>query len=197
MTASQPSKSGPSPLARLAIELGPLLVFFVLNSRKDLYWATGGFMVAILLSLAASWRLERRLPVMPVFTAAFVLVFGGLTLALRDETFIKVKPTIVNGLFALILGVGLLRGRALLSVVFGDALELTEAGWRTLTARWAVFFVLLAALNEVVWRTCETDTWVAFKTFGIAPLTLVFMIAQAPLLQRHQLASPAKESEHG
>src|SRR5688572_3199449 len=109
----------PRPLLKLAIELGPLLVFFLLNARKDLYWATAGFMVAIVVSVVASWRTEGRLPVMPLFTAFFVLVFGGLTLVLRDETFIKVKPTIVNGLFALILFGGLATGRALLQVAFG------------------------------------------------------------------------------
>ena len=200
MTSPQtppPTMQRQAPLVRLAIEFGPLLVFFVLNSRKDIYWATGGFMVAIVLSLIAARRTERRWPVMPLFTAGFVLVFGTLTLVLRDETFIKVKPTIVNGLFAAILGIGLLRGRALLSVVFGDALSLTAEGWKRLTARWAVFFVVLAVLNEAIWRSCNTDTWVTYKTFGIAPLTLVFMLAQAPLLQRYQLADPSKEDPRG
>ncbi len=183
----------PRPILKLAIELGPLLVFFVLNARKDLYWATAGFMIAIVISLAASWRTEGRLPVMPLFTAFFVLVFGGLTLVLRDETFIKLKPTIVNSLFAVILLGGLATGRALLQVAFGSALQLTTAGWRQLTLRWACFFILLALLNEAVWRNFSTDTWVSFKTFGILPLTIVFMLLQAPLLARHQI--PAESTQ--
>ena len=184
----------PRPLLKLAIELGPLLVFFLLNARKDIYWATGGFMVAIVISLVASWRLEGRLPVVPLFTAFFVLVFGGLTLVLRDDTFIKVKPTIVNGLFAVILFGGLATGRALLQVAFGSALQLTTEGWRQLTFRWACFFVLLAVLNEAVWRNFSRDTWVTFKTFGILPLTILFMVLQGPLLARHQLrAEPTNQ----
>jgi intracellular septation protein len=177
----------PRPLQKLAIELGPLLVFFLLNARKDLYWATAGFMVAIVFSLVASWRMEGRLPIMPLFTAFFVVVFGGLTLVLRDETFIKVKPTIVNSLFAVILLGGLATGRALLQVAFGSALQLTPAGWKQLTLRWACYFAFLALLNELVWRNFSTDTWVSFKTFGILPLTILFMLLQAPLLARHQV----------
>lgn len=177
-----------SPLTKLAIELGPLLVFFLLNAKKDIYWATGGFMVAIVISLVASWRIERKLPVMPVFTAVFVLVFGALTLYFHDDTFIKRKPTIVNGLLAAILFGGLATGRALLEVAFGSAFELTPVGWKKLTFRFACFFVFLAVLNEIVWRSTETDTWVTFKTFGIMPLTIVFMLSQSRLLQTHQAA---------
>lgn len=188
-TPAAPSREGPSPLAKLLIEVGPLLVFFLLNARKDIYWATGGFMVAIVASLAASLYLEKKLPTMPLFTAFFVLVFGSLTLYLKNETFIKVKPTVVNSLFAAILFGGLLCGRALLEVVLGSTIRLTAEGWRKLTLRWAWFFVALAVLNEVVWRRFSTDTWVAFKTFGILPLTVVFMLSQAPLLSRHQIES--------
>lgn len=184
MTDTKPKTS---PAVKLAIEMGPLLVFFLLNARKDIYWATAGFMVAITASLIAAWRIEGKLPVMPLFTAFFVLIFGALTLYLHDDTFIKRKPTIVNGLFAVILFGGLFSGRALLEVVFGSALQLTPDGWRKLTLRWACYFVVLAVLNECVWRSFSTDTWVAFKTFGILPLTIAFMLLQAPLLARHEL----------
>lgn len=184
-----------SPIAKLAIEVGPLLVFFLLNARKDIYWATGGFMIAILMSLIAAGRFERKLPVMPLVTAFFVLVFGALTLYLRDETFIKLKPTIVNGLFAVILFGGLLLRKPILEVAFGNALSLTHEGWQKLTVRWAFFFLLLAGLNEFVWRSFSTDQWVGFKTFGILPLTIVFMLLQAPLLERHQLPAGSTDGE--
>lgn len=179
-----------SPLLRLALEAGPLAVFFVANARAGIFVGTGAFMAAVTISLAASYRLEGRLPVMPLVTAVFVLVFGGLTLWLGDEEFIKLKPTIVNLLFAGILLGGLAVGRALLKPLFGTAFALTDAGWRVLTLRWALFFVALAVLNEVVRRGFTSDTWVSFKVFGILPLTLVFGLSQVPLLQRYQAAEP-------
>ena len=196
--------AAPSPLARLAIEAGPLVVFFVTNATfgggggedgtdggaggGGIFVATGAFMVAMTLSLVASWRLERRLPPMPLITTVFVLVFGGLTLWLEDDVFIKLKPTIVNLLFATILAVGLWLRRPFLKIAFESAFRLTDEGWRRLTLRWIVFFVLLAALNELVWRTTSTDTWVTFKVFGILPLTLAFGATLLPLIRRHELA---------
>ena len=182
-----------NPLLKLAIELGPLLVFFVLNAKMDIYWGTGGFMAAMVVSLAAARVMEGRFPVMPLFTTVFVLVFGSLTIYLEDERFIKLKPTIVNSLFGTILLVGLATGRALLKVVFESAMQLEAEGWRRLTFRWAIFFFVLAGLNEVMWRSFDTDTWVAFKTFGILPLTVIFMLAQAPLLAKYQIEDPASE----
>lgn len=195
------------PWIKLAIEAGPLVVFFVVNGRdglpelrdlwlpagdtpmaeQGLFEATGAFMVATLLALVTGWILERRLPVMPLVSGIFVVFFGGLTLVLADETFIKLKPTLVNTLFALILFGGLLTGRSLLKPLFGAAVQLTDNGWRKLTLRWAVFFVLLAVLNEVVWRNFSTDFWVSFKLFGIMPLTFVFAAAQTPLFLREQI----------
>lgn len=194
--ASAPAETpGASPLARLAIEAGPLVVFFVTNAKAGIFPATAAFMGAIVASLAGSWVLERRIPTMPLVTAVFVLVFGGLTLILRDEVFIKLKPTIVNGLFAAILIGGLLSGRSLLKPLMDTALRLDEEGWRLLTWRWALFFVFLALANEVVWRTWSTDAWVTFKVFGIMPLTIVFVLTQMPLIQRHQLPEPQAEAE--
>ncbi|MFC7054279.1 septation protein A [Hansschlegelia quercus] len=181
------------PALKLALELGPLLVFFVANARANLFVATGAFMVATLVALAASWVLTRRLPVMPLVSGAVVLVFGGLTLALQNELFIKLKPTIVNLLFAGSLFGGLAFGRPLLAIVFDQAFSLTHEGWTKLTWRWAWFFVFLAVVNEVVWRTQTTDFWVAFKVWGIMPVTMIFAMAQAPLLQRYSAGDAAAE----
>jgi len=173
-------------LLKLLVEVGPLVVFFVMNARAGIFWGTGGFMVAIVISLIASQILFGRVPVMPLVTGVFVLVFGGLTLWLQDEQFIKIKPTLVNALFAGALFTGLLAGRSLLKIVFGEVFRLTDEGWRKLTFRWACFFTFLAVLNEVVWRSFSTDVWVSFKVFGIMPLTMIFAIAQMGLLKQHE-----------
>jgi len=184
-----------SPGLRFLIEIGPLLAFFVTYSRADIYWATGVFMVAITASLIVSRIREKRWPVMPLFTGVFVLVLGSLTLALQDEIFIKLKPTIVNVLFASILFVGLARGKILLKVVLGTAFELDDEGWRLLTLRWAFFFLFLACLNEVIWRFASTDAWVKFKVFGVMPITIVFALSQMGLLKRHGTEDEAVQDE--
>lgn len=184
-----------SPALRLAIEIGPLAVFFLANAWYGIFAATGAFMVAIALALGASWVMARHIATMPLVTGVFVLVFGALTLALNDELFIKVKPTLVNGLFAAILLGGLAFGRSLLKVVFDGTFRLTDEGWRRLTWRWAVFFVFLALLNEAVWRNFSTDFWVSFKLFGNVPITMLFAVAQVGLLQRHALPEPHSADE--
>ncbi len=148
-------------------------------------------MVAITASLSINYVLLKRVPVLPLVTGAFVLVFGGLTLALHNEVFIKLKPTIINGLFATILVIGLAFGKLFLKSIADSVLELTDQGWRILTIRWAVFFIVLAVLNEFVWRNFSTDAWVSFKLFGIMPLTFAFAMAQMPFIMRHQLAEAA------
>jgi intracellular septation protein len=173
------------PLLKLAIEFGPLALFFFANARYGLVPATAVFMVAAVFSLGLSYALTRHVAVMPVVSTIVVLVFGGLTVALNDELFIKLKPTIVNTLFGLVLLGGLAFGRSLLEYVFDSVFDLDEAGWRKLTFRWGLFFFVLAALNEIVWRNFSTDFWVSFKVFGIMPLTILFSLAQVPLLQRH------------
>ncbi len=173
-------------LIKLVVEFGPLLVFFVGNSRYGIYTGTGAFMVATVISLIASRTLLGRIAVMPLITSVFVLVFGGLTLWLQDDHFIKIKPTMVNGLFAAILFVGLATGRLFLKIVFGEVMRLTDQGWRILTFRWAFFFVFLAGLNEVMWRFFSTDTWVAFKVFGIMPLTFIFALCQIGILKKYE-----------
>lgn len=191
----QPTADGESDSAgwrRLAIEAGPLAAFFLVNSFFGIMWGTGVFMVATTVSVIASIRLERRWPIMPMVSCFFVLLFGGLTLALNDDLFIKLKPTIVNTLFAAVLFVGLAIRRPLLKIFLGALMSLTNVGWRILMWRWALFFLFLAVLNEVVWRTMSTDFWVSFKLFGVFPLTLLFSLAQIPLMQRHH---PAKAAE--
>src|SRR5262245_52404046 len=172
---------------KLAVEVGPLAVFFLANASAGIFWGTGLFMVATIGSLIVSRILFGRIPVMPLVSGACVLVFGGLTLWLQDEHFIKIKPTIVNGLFAAALFAGLYAGHSLLRVDFGEVFRLPDEGWRKLTIRWACFFVFLAVLNEIVWRSVSTDVWVSFKVFAIMPITMIFAISQVGLLRAHEL----------
>ena len=187
---NDPDRKEIQPLLKLALELGPLAIFFFANSRFGIFHATAAFMVAIAIALSASWYLTRRLAIMPLVTGIVVLVFGGLTLLLQDETFIKLKPTIVNLLFGSILLGGLAFGRSLLGYVFDSVFQLDDEGWRKLTLRWAIFFIALAALNEFVWRNFSTDFWVSFKVFGMMPITLIFTLSQMPLIMRHSLQEP-------
>jgi intracellular septation protein len=187
-------KSQPHPLFKLATELGPLLVFFVANAKFHLFVATGAFMVAIVAAMIASYVVTRHVPVMTLVTGAIVIVFGTLTLALHDETFIKVKPTIIYGLFAATLGGGLLFGRSFIAVMFDQMFNLTPQGWRLLTFRWAMFFFAMALLNEAIWRTQSTDFWVNFKVFGVTPLTMLFAVTQMPLIKRYHLEPVSLEA---
>jgi len=182
----------PSVLLKLAIELGPLLVFFGTNAAAGIYAGTAAFMAATIVSLVVAWFAYHKVPIMPLVSGVIVLVFGGLTLYLRDETFIKLKPTIVYTLFAVLLGAGLVWKKPVLELLFGAAFTLTEEGWRKLTLRWALFFAIMAVVNELVWRNVSTDTWVSFKAFGFLPLTFLFAVLQVPLMQRHGI-EPADE----
>jgi intracellular septation protein len=182
----------PSVLLKLAIELGPLLVFFGTNAAAGIYAGTAAFMAATIVSLVVAWFAYHKVPIMPLVSGVIVLVFGGLTLYLRDETFIKLKPTIVYTLFAVLLGAGLVWKKPVLELLFGAAFTLTEEGWRKLTLRWALFFAVMAVVNELVWRNVSTNTWVSFKAFGFLPLTFLFAVLQVPLMQRHGI-EPADE----
>ena len=183
--STQDGAAEAAPWSKLIIELGPLLVFFGGNAWGGIFFGTAAFMVATLLSLAVARVRYHKVPVMPLVSAAIVFVFGGLTLYLQDETFIKLKPTIVYSMFAVLLAAGLLLRKPLLELLFGQAFTLSEDGWRKLTFRWTVFFVAMAIVNELVWRNFSTDAWVSFKAFGFLPLTVLFAIAQVPLMQRY------------
>jgi intracellular septation protein len=175
-----------SPLGRLALDLGPLLIFFVAFQWAGIFAATGAFMVAVMIALGVGYLIERRLSPMPVFTAILVLVLGGLTIYLKNDTFIKVKPTILYATFGVTLLGGAAFGRLFLKYVFAAAFQLTEEGWRKLTYRWGAFFLVLALLNEIIWRSLSTADWVKFKVFGIIPLIMLFALAQMPLVLRHE-----------
>lgn len=186
--------SGPRWL-RPTVDYVPLAIFFLAYYGWGLMAATGAIIVASVIALALSWAIERRVPLMPLITAAVIMVFGGLTLWLNDETFIKMKPTIVQVLFAAILLSGLAFGRPLLKPLMGTAWAMDDRGWHKLTFRFGLFFLAMAGLNEAVWRTQSTDVWVSFKVFGILGLTLVFALAQTPLMRRHHLASEETPGE--
>jgi intracellular septation protein len=172
-------------LIKMALELGPLVVFFIVNARADIFVGTAWFMGAMVLSLILSWLLLKKVALMPLVTGVVVLIFGGLTLWLHDDTFIKMKPTIVDSLFGVVLLGGLVFRVSLLRYVFGDVYKLRPEGWTVLTLRWGLFFFFLAALNEVVWRTQSTDFWVAFKVWATMPLTILFAASQLRVLNRY------------
>lgn len=183
----------PEPqLGKMLLELGPIVVFFVVNARTDIFTGTIWFMAATVIALSASWYVYGRIPVMPLVSGIFILFFGTLTVLLEDELFIKIKPTIVNSIFATVLFGGLFFGQALLKYLFGEVFRLTDEGWKKLTFRWACFFVVLAVLNEIVWRNFSNEFWIAFKLMGIMPLTMVFAISQMGLLKRYELKPSAE-----
>jgi intracellular septation protein len=205
------SRKQQSPALKFALEMGPLLVFFVANSqpgwfrpllepilpaslldgeKTGIFTATVMLMVSVVVALAVAHRLTGRLPLMPVVTAIAVLVFGALTLAFQNDVFIKMKPTVVNLIFAAVLLGGLAAGKLLLPLVLDSVLHLSEEGWRKLTLRWGMFFIALAILNEIVWRSQTTAVWANFKVFGIVPLTMAFAVLQVPLILRYERKLP-------
>jgi intracellular septation protein len=204
-----------NPFAKLALDLGPLILFFYANAkpalflplvapffpaiaadgeRAGIFVATAVFMVAVVVSLIVSYILIRRLPLMPVVSAVIVVVFGGLTLMLHNDTFIKMKPTIIYVLFGAVLLGGLIFRKPLLEMVFDSVFHLNEQGWRILIMRWSLFFFAMAVLNEIVWRTMSTDAWVSFKVFGVMPLTFVFAMLQYPVLTKYAVEPERDEN---
>jgi intracellular septation protein len=180
---------------KIAEEFGPLMVFFFLNARgaalfgqpesQSLFIATAGFMATLALAIGSVYWRGDRPNQMTLVSAGFVLIFGGLTLWLQNETFIKIKPTLVYTLFAGFLAVGLWRGQSYLEKLMGSMLPLDSTGWLILTRRWTFFFIFCAVLNELAWRNLTTDQWVSFKVFAFLPLTMVFVLFQLPMIQRH------------
>jgi intracellular septation protein len=205
-----------NPILKLALEMGPLLLFFVANSqpgwfrpllapilpaallqgeRAGIFTATVLLMVSVVVSAVVAHRLTRRLPLMPVITAIAVLIFGALTLVFQNDVFIKMKPTVVNLIFGSILLGGLAFDKLLLPIVLDSVMQLSEEGWRKLTLRWGIFFLALAVLNEIVWRSQTTAVWAQFKVFGIMPLTMAFAIAQVPLILRYEQKAEVKDHD--
>ena len=203
MSDTQISEKPPiNPELKMSLELGPLVVFVFANSRGEwlaekfpalaelggpIFIATALFMAATSISLAVSWVLTRTIPIMPLITGVIVLIFGALTLWLQDETFIKMKPTIVNTLFGSTLLIGYLFGKSFLRYAFDAAFNLDDEGWKKLTIRWGIFFFFLAAINEFVWRNFSTDFWVAFKVWGVMPISMIFMVFQMRVVMQHSL----------
>ena len=172
---------------KLLIDIGPLAVFFIFYTRSGLQASILPFMVATVIAVLFSYILEKKIPIMPTVGAGIVLLFGGLTIYFDNDIFFKMKPTIINVLFAVILYGGILINKPLLKYLLGAALKLEEAGWKILTQRWISFFIALAILNEIVWRTQSTDVWVNFKVFGILPITFIFTMTQFPLIKKYQI----------
>ncbi|MEQ9606063.1 MAG: septation protein A [Kiloniellaceae bacterium] len=195
-TGSTPGQGGPSWLRPL-VDYGPLAAFFLVYWLRDLTAATVAIMAATGVALVLALLVERRVPMMPLVTAAVVGIFGGLTLWLQDETFIKMKPTIVQLIFAAVLFGGLLLKRPLLKPLLGSAWPLDDDGWHKLSFRFAVFFLAMAAVNEAVWRTQSTDFWVTFKVFGIMALTFVFVASQVYFMRAHMLGSDDDADKEG
>mgnify|MGYP001453823510 FL=1 len=172
---------------KLLIDIGPLAVFFIFYTRNGLQASILPFMIATVISVLFSYILEKKIPIMPTIGAAIVLLFGGLTIYFDNEVFFKMKPTIINLLFAIILYGGIMINKPLLKYLLGAALKLEDQGWNILTQRWIGFFIALAILNEIVWRTQSTDIWVNFKVFGILPITFIFTMTQFPLIKKYQI----------
>ena len=188
-------QQAPGTGARLAIDLGPLVVFFAVNAwRDDIIEATIAFMIAITASLLVSWLRYRHISPLLWFSGFMVVVLGGITVWLHDETFIKIKPTIYYSVVAALLLFGMFTGRNLLKMVLGTAYPgLSDTGWRLLTRNWALFFLFMALVNEAVWRTTSTDFWIGFKLWGALPATFIFALANVPMLMRHGMQLETKE----
>ncbi len=190
------------PRTKLAVEMGPVILFFgtyliakrSVGDQQGMIYATGVLVVATLLAMGYAYKVERKVSPVTLFTAILVTALGGLTIYLNDETFIKRKPTFVSGFLGGVLLIGLAFGRPLVKFVMQGAIQLRDEGWHKLTLRWGLFMLLLAGMNEVVWRNYSTETWLTYKTFGILPLTFLFLLSQSPLLTEYAI-EPSEEGQ--
>ena len=195
-----------NPIVKMALEFGPILMFFIGFSKyKDQVFTIGGtdysgfivmtaaFVPLLLATTGILWALTGKLSKMQIATVVLVIVFGGLSVYFNDERFFKMKPTMIYLLFAGILGVGLLRGQSYLKVVLEETLPLQPEGWMILTQRFCAFFAALALANEVIWRNFSTEVWVDFKTFGLTAALFLFFITQARVIERFGIADKPKQ----
>lgn len=191
-TPSGPKKGG----SKLLLEYGPLVLFFIVNAKFGIYWGTGVLVAATVVALAVSWVRDRHIPKLLAFGCAAVVLFGALTLVFEDDTFIKIKPTVVSLIFACGLLLGQLMGRSPLKAILGDtmAFDLPDHAWRTLTMIWIAMFSSIALANEIAWRSLTTDGWVTFKVFGLTGISLAFGIVIAVFLSRFSLADTDAEN---
>lgn len=188
---TEAAKDLPSGM-RMALDFGPVIIFFVVNYLAPpplgIFYATGAFMAAMMAAMVYSWAKVGKISPMLLFSGVMVLIFGGITLLLRDETFIKLKPTIYYVFIASILIMGLIAKRPTLQALLGSVYPgLSDKGWDLLSRNWAIFFLAMAVLNEIIWRNFSTDFWVGFKLWGAIPLTLIFAFANVPMLLKHGL----------
>ena len=174
-------------ILKILVDIGPLAVFFIFYTRGDLQTAILPFMIATIVAVLFSYIVEKKIPIMPTVGAFIILIFGGLTIYFNNEVFFKMKPTIINILFAIILYSGEILKKPLLKYLLGGTLKLQEEGWGLLTKRWIGFFIALAILNEIIWRTQSTDLWVKFKVFGLLPITFIFTMTQFSLIKKFQI----------
>ena len=172
---------------KYTVDYGPILAFFIAYKLAGLMAATLTLMIATAIATLLLYVVQRRLALMPIITLLVVGTFGGLTLWLHDDTFIKMKPTVIQGLFAAILFGGLIMKKPLIRYVMGSTLQMDDDGWRLLSLRFACFFAAMAVLNEIVWRTQPEGIWIDFKVFGIIGLTFLFILTQIPLIMRHSI----------
>ena len=177
--SNQHSKS-----SRPLIEFAPLFLFFVTNYFAGIFWGTFVLIVATIISLGVIWHLDRRIPIIAAFGCVAVAFFGGLTLIFEDEFFIKIKPTVISGLFALVILAAQMLGKQPMKVLLGKQISLTTKGWKYLALVWVSMFIVTAIANEIAWRTLSTDSWVSFKAFGLTGISLFFAIISVPVMTK-------------
>ena len=186
-TPNQDKQENKQHKNRPLLEFGPLILFFVTNYVAGIFYGTAVLVIATIISLALSWKLDKRIPLVPALGCVAVVFFGSLTLLTEDEFFIKIKPTVISALFAIGLAVGQLMGRNPLKSLLGGQMKMVDEGWHRMTYIWMAMFASTAVANEIAWRTLSTDGWVNFKVFGLTALSLAFAIMTVPVIQKFQI----------